>query len=93
MEKHKWEYACSTPQGGSAGGDSVYACRKCGKETMWPERFPDGCPGGSAWCPGCDPHPKHVGRCRFACACTTRSEKDGYGGATPDPYVEGRYGR
>lgn len=73
---HEWICACQTPSGGDAGGEDVFVCTHCGKESIDIEKE-DRCktPENDATCPRCFPHPKHEGKCVFACPCTTSVKK------------------
>lgn len=79
--RHLWKFACKTPTGGDAGGDSVYCCVRCGMETLSPHEYTNQCYSTGAACPECSPHPKHKGNCRFACWCSHKSREERYAGA------------
>ena len=83
-KQHDWQFACKTASGGAGGGEDVFVCTGCGCETTDPASHHGGCNGERASCPECWPHPKHTGKCVFACDCKRLSAVDRYGGAVDE---------
>lgn len=76
---HDWSFACVTPQGGAAGGDDIYVCLSCGRETnnvVLERQLSGPCMGTGKACPGCKlKHPEHTGPCPYRCGCRVLSKQ------------------